>query len=308
MALAFVICARTHAPAVVQTAYQSTGAFVIEQNQELDGKPIENGAQEGWTVPVVFPRDIFHRPQATRVTVMWEALDSAPAGVPEVIVDGRSVGPAESFGRTGFIKTVQLSRLMLSDMHHQVLLRLMKGANLFLSTGNTIVLHPVSPFILIEPTFRHDRCSNCHSLQSSQAIRDYHNAFEVELPDDPDVVPGKSVICMGCHDPSLTGVSEWMSPATDRAPNFRLVPGTRALCERIVEVASMRLTRDPPFDFIAGHFRNDQRIHWALESGKVPLDLPPLPKAPPFSSELFGDLADRWVFWGRFGKFCDGLE
>jgi hypothetical protein len=314
IALMLVVCTGASAHAAIFTVYESSGAYTIVEGQELDGKPIDD-ASLGWTVPVVFPKHIFFflrrqpaHAAVARVTVTWDVFGSTPAGVPDVIVDGHSVGPAEAFGRAGFIKTVQLSRFLVSDRLHQVSLRLLKGGNVFTSIGNTIIVHPVSPFILIERTFRHDRCSNCHSLQSSEAIHAFHSGFGVDLPDDPNVRPGTGVVCMGCHDVSFTGVQSWMSPPADRALNFREVPGTRALCESLVDLLSMANSKDPPFDVIAKHFRNDQRIRWALENGQVPLDLPPLPKAPPYSSDLFGDLADWWVFWGRFGKFCDGLE
>lgn len=157
------------------------------------------------------------------------------------------------------------------------------------------------------PTFQHDRCTHCHSLDDAFALATHHGftstaAFvsTTNLHLEPSAfVPGAHVnACTNCHALSLTDGNghpfhevEWLTPYTDLQVNWSQMNATQ-ICARVkVNLPTDQLRHE--------HFHGDARLFWAIEDPFVPVTT--LPGAPP---QDFGEFLRRVDLWNYFGAPC----
>jgi len=300
---------------VVPDWYEMEDAYTTFEDQVLEGRRVV----PDWIVPVLLPNGRQARgraiekpvvdPRVEDTSVIWEAIGEVPPTAPDVIVDGVNLGPAQQMGRPLshlFMATFPLSRKRTKDTSHDVQLMLNVRGILYQSRLDRIILRPTTPFLILLPTFRHDRCENCHSLQTSELTHAFHAGFDIDLPADPR--------CSNCHLPSFTGLpgtggQRWRPPTTYDAPNFRAIDGAGDLCEAVLDRATAN--KDPGqsvFAFLREHFHDDKRMHWAVVNGRVPFQDNPLPTAPPHDLTKLREYADWWLLWAaRVGDACTGL-
>lgn len=115
--------------------------------------------------------------------------------------------------------------------------------------------------------FSGERCKSCHSVGSQSAIDSYHRSRDVGRA--PNLPADDADACMGCCHGSvvvsenpLMGLEDWRSPSFDRDIDFSQMTTTE-ICRTI--------TGNLQGDALWLHFRDDPRIHWAVNSGRVPM-------------------------------------
>lgn len=149
-------------------------------------------------------------------------------------------------------------------------------------------------------TFRHERCSRCHSLGSPKLLSAHHEPLDIGVSVTP--TNGGSILTCngGCHSPEsraraaegarFGGVvfteTEWKVPAKDLDIDWytKTVP---QICQRV-------RTRLPTDAALKKHFHEDARLAWAIESGRTP-NGNEYPTAPPHDFLKFLDIVDLWI-------------
>lgn len=112
---------------------------------------------------------------------------------------------------------------------------------------------------VLASVFSHERCKSCHSVGSKDAIDSYHLTRQVGRA--PGLPPGDADACMGCcHGGVIT--HDWRSPPFDKNIDFSQMTTTQ-ICQTI--------TANLQGDALWLHFRDDPRVHWAVNSGVVPM-------------------------------------
>lgn len=153
----------------------------------------------------------------------------------------------------------------------------------------------------MEPTFRSDRCVQCHSFGTIAAVEAHHTGAGVTgLFGDavliPSLfVPGAHVItCSNCHVIPLTDYHgtpfheiEWRVPYVDLDLDWS-AKTVQQICARVkanLPTSSLRHL----------HFHGDARLFWAVEYLN---GIDPLPKAEPMNYDEFLRRFDAWNLYG----------
>lgn len=154
--------------------------------------------------------------------------------------------------------------------------------------------------VAMEETFRSDRCTQCHSLDTIEELEAQHAT--VGFPSDvalaPSLfVPGAHVItCTNCHTMPLTDPLgtpfheiEWRTPYFDLDTDWSAKTAAQ-ICAKVKSHLPTRPQRHL-------HFHGDARLFWAIEdSYRVGITL--LPKAEPKDYEEFLRRFDLWNLGG----------
>jgi len=154
-------------------------------------------------------------------------------------------------------------------------------------------------------TFKHPRCTTCHLMGSTQAIKNQHSSDGVGQVQGLDVKPDDPAICKSCHhDLKDTAVAQlgnftdtlWRSPAFAKNINWKTKVDAKDVCTTVVSHLNTK-------ENLLNHFRNDARIAWAVNSGTIKLEVAggffgTKPPAPPGTFAGFLERIDRWVALG----------
>jgi hypothetical protein len=157
------------------------------------------------------------------------------------------------------------------------------------STPATLQAKKFSYFVsFLYPTFSHDRCTDCHSMGDALTLHNQHVAGGILNVSGFDPKTGN---CAFCH----SQVQQWMTPAFSKNINWR---GKDA--KTICGIVTAHL---PTAEKLHGHFHDDPRVIWAVNSGWIPRNAqgnvqPPLPTAPPHSANAWFQLVDYWINGG----------
>jgi CSLREA domain-containing protein len=153
----------------------------------------------------------------------------------------------------------------------------------------------------MEPTFRSDRCTTCHSLGTIAGVEAHHSQRGVSTFQDavlaPSLfVPSAHVItCSNCHwlpSTNPDGASfheiEWRVPFIDLDVDWTTKTAAQ-ICARTKANLPTRPLRHL-------HFHGDARLFWAQVV--IPGGINPLPKAPPQDYTEFLRRFDAWNLGG----------
>jgi len=153
------------------------------------------------------------------------------------------------------------------------------------STPATVQAKKVSYFAsFLFSTFTSSRCSDCHSMGDSNAVRSQHEANGVS---GIDASKPHVATCGGtsCH----TLVNDWRTPPFSMGINWK---GKSAK-----EICGIVTNHLPTAQGLHGHFHDDPRVVWAVSSGWVPRRNP-LPTAPPHNLQAWLQTVDAWINGG----------
>jgi hypothetical protein len=168
------------------------------------------------------------------------------------------------------------------------------------------------------PTFKHARCTTCHSMGSSEAIYAQHKKNTIAGPIGfPNLKPDDTNSgCSGCHfDIRQAGMTdggaatvlgqlgtftdyEWKTPAFAKNINWATKVDARDVCTTVVGHLKTK-------DLLHHHFFNDARLAWAVSAEDVHFpaagNQSPIQQkesAPPGNFKKFTSLVDKWLELG----------
>jgi hypothetical protein len=151
----------------------------------------------------------------------------------------------------------------------------------------------------MEPTFRSDRCVQCHRFGTIEAVEAHHAVIGGTFQDAvllPSLfVPGAHVIsCTNCHHVPLTDdhgtpfhETEWRVPHVDLDVDWS-TKTAQQICGRVKANLPTKTLRHR-------HFHGDARLFWAVEYFN---GIDPLPKAAPMDYDEFLRRFDLWNLGG----------
>jgi hypothetical protein len=180
-----------------------------------------------------------------------------------------------------------------------------QGAEPYVDTSVRIHPNPIGERSWFElalvPTFKSDRCVDCHSFGTPLELGTHHGtpdgelwAYYTSLELEPSAyVEGAHVMtCTNCHNVPTTDSSgnpfnetEWKTPYFDLDVDWSAKTPSQ-ICNRVVENLPNREIRHE-------HFHEDGRLFWAIESPWVNGKLL-TPSAPPHSWTEFLRRIDTW--------------
>lgn len=152
------------------------------------------------------------------------------------------------------------------------------------------------------PTFRHERCANCHAVVPDNFVKDTATDTDNGLPSNHTTV-NASTNCATCHTNNLLPTAGTINPGW-HAPSgmdFRN-KNIQELCSMAKRGAGGATSANAVRD----HLTQDKLILWVVGDGRVPQNRPTLQTAPPETTphntnqeiQAWQQLVNRWVDYG----------
>lgn len=158
----------------------------------------------------------------------------------------------------------------------------------------------------MEETFRSDRCIDCHSFGTPEALTAHHADHNISLPSPITLVPSLFVpgahvmTCSNCHSLPLTNDSgtpfheiEWRAPYFDLDLDWSTKTASQ-ICARVKANLPTQALRHL-------HFHGDARLFWAVADPNHPYEIVPKPAAFP---QNYDEFLRRFDVWNAGGAPC----
>lgn len=173
------------------------------------------------------------------------------------------------------------------------------------ATEYTVAQAPVVPgpdfTTMMLPTFRHNRCINCHGMTSKNENYRRHveiGRFSSQSDSRIETFLGTSTNCSNssCHMPADTPPN-WRAP--NRNHNWTVNESSQVICDRIKRNKNITtngsLTEEMK-NRMKDHLKDDDLIQWAVTSGFT--NATDLGEAPPGNQADWDALVNAWVNGG----------
>jgi len=162
----------------------------------------------------------------------------------------------------------------------------------------------------ISPTFKSDRCMDCHGLNTVELLAEHHDLYynnaddfikylDVQLEPSAYVAGAHVITCTNCHYLTVTDnnghefeETVWKAPYVDLNIDWRLKTPSQ-ICQRVLQNL-------PTHELRHTHFAEDARLYWAIEEPYVGGTLLQ-PKAYPFDHDEF---LFRTFLWSYYIASC----
>lgn len=149
----------------------------------------------------------------------------------------------------------------------------------------------VPPFFAftLAPTFKHDRCKNCHAVAADNFVKDTATDTDNGLPSNHTNV-NATTNCASCHTNSLLPTQGTINPGWHAAPtsmDFRN--------RTDAQLCSMAQNPGSVAGSVLNHLTQDKLILWAVGDGRRPQNSTPYPTAPPNNITTWQNLIQTWV-------------
>lgn len=160
------------------------------------------------------------------------------------------------------------------------------------------------------PTFQHARCTTCHAMGSTEAIKSQHVGDGVIQVQSLDVKPDNPQFCTSCHGDLKDSVGQfgnfadtlWRSPAFQKNINWKTKKDAQDICTTVVSHLNTK-------EKLHTHFHSDARIAWAAGFANVVTfgvgdTTPHQQKKQPAPPGTFAAFLQRTDKWGAIGAPC----
>ena len=137
---------------------------------------------------------------------------------------------------------------------------------------------------LLEPAFRHDRCTQCHG---------FFNGIKSSIPNHGSHSTATNCQTSTCHAQSRVGVAGWRAPAAALDLRQKSRSGLCAMAKTA-----------PPGTDVPHHLKDDALILWAVGSGRMPNDTTK-PHAPPGNQNAWRTAVQQWLAAGVDAASCE---
>ncbi len=137
------------------------------------------------------------------------------------------------------------------------------------------------------PTFRHERCANCHAVVPDNFAKDTSTDTSKGLPSNHTTV-NASTNCATCHTNSLLPTQGTINPGWHAPSGMDFRNRTDA------QLCTMAQTFGGAGS-VLNHLTQDKLILWAIGDGRRPSNSTPYPTAPPNNITTWQGLVQSWV-------------